>query len=124
MTPSGADSTMQPPYDAVIFDMDGLVTDTVTLHARAWKQLFDEVLADPRARAREPTQPFDMVEDYRRYVDGRAREDGAAAFLTARGVVVPAGTAADPASAWTLHGFAKRKNDLFLDLVATEGVRA
>lgn len=114
---------MQPPYDAVIFDMDGVVTDTATLHAAAWKQLFDQVLADPRARRGAPVAPFDPVDDYRRYVDGRRREDGVAAFLAARGIRVPAGAPGDPPDAWTMHGLGAHKNDLFLDLVATHGVR-
>ncbi|MGZ4531722.1 MAG: hypothetical protein ACXVXP_05165 [Mycobacteriaceae bacterium] len=85
MTPSDRGSTIQPPYDAVIFDMDGVVTDTALLHAKAWKQLFDQVLADPRAVFVTPVDPFDVVQDYRRYVDGRRREDGVVAFLRARG---------------------------------------
>src|ERR1035437_11119703 len=60
-------------YDAVIFDMDGVVPDTASVHARAWKALFDEVL--PRLST-TPVQPFDADTDYRRYVDGRPREDG------------------------------------------------
>jgi beta-phosphoglucomutase-like phosphatase (HAD superfamily) len=43
---------MQSPYDAVIFDMDGVVTDTASVHAAAWKLLFDEVLSDLRGRER------------------------------------------------------------------------
>ncbi len=94
---------VQPPYDAVIFDMDGVVTDTAAVHARAWKALFDEVLADPRARADPSVQPFDIVEDYRRYVDGRRREDGLLAFLSSRKVDLPAGTPEDPEGAWTAY---------------------
>jgi beta-phosphoglucomutase-like phosphatase (HAD superfamily) len=62
---------MHSPYDAVIFDMGGVVTDTASVHAAAWKLLFDEVLSDPRAAVSGPVRPFDSVEDYRRYVDGR-----------------------------------------------------
>jgi beta-phosphoglucomutase-like phosphatase (HAD superfamily) len=115
---------MQPPYDAVIFDMDGVVTDTASVHAAAWKRLFDEVLSDPRPAVNEPVRPFDSVEDYRRYVDGRAREDGVVAFLEARGVDVPMGTPEDLAGTWTIHGLAARKNDIFLELTSAEGVRA
>ena len=110
------------PYEAVIFDMDGVVTDTARLHAVAWKRLFDEVLADPRAGA-PGAAPFDPVADYRRYVDGRAREDGVAAFLAARGVTVPQGNADDPAEEWSVHGLARRKNEVYLDLLASSGVR-
>ncbi len=117
-------STMQPPYDAVIFDMDGVVTDTASLHAAAWKRLFDEVLADPRTHVGGTPRPFDPVEDYHRYVDGRRREDGVVAFLDARGVDVPAGTPEDPAGSWTVSGLAARKNEIFLELASTEGVKA
>lgn len=51
-----------PPYQAVIFDMDGVVTDTASLHAAAWKDLFDAAVADPRARSEAEAQPFDVAE--------------------------------------------------------------
>jgi hypothetical protein len=63
MTPSDRGSTIQPPYDAVIFDMDGVVTDTASLHAKAWKQLFDQVLADPRADVVRPVDPVDPAHE-------------------------------------------------------------
>ncbi|MHB1064081.1 MAG: beta-phosphoglucomutase family hydrolase [Georgenia sp.] len=115
--PSGA----VPPQEAVIFDMDGVVTDTATLHATAWRQLFETVLADPRAGG--PHDPFDAVADYRRYVDGRSREDGVAAFLAARGIDIPRGRVDDQAGTWTVHGLAARKNELYLDLVAERGAK-
>lgn len=115
---------LAPPYDAVLFDMDGVVLDSATLHAAAWKRLFDTVMTDLRLGTGAPPDPFDPETDYRRYVDGRAREDGVAAFLAARGVAIPAGDPADPPGAWTVHGLAARKNELFSDLVAERGVRA
>src|SRR6476659_4380591 len=114
---------MQPPYEAVVFDLDGVVTATASLHAAAWKSLFDDVLADPRAAGDTPLPAFDLVRDYRRYVDGRPREDGVEAFLAARGIEVPTGRPDDPPVAWTVHGLARRKNELFLALVASQGVR-
>ena len=71
----------------------------------------------------KPVHPFDVVQDYRRYVDDRRREDGVVAFLRARGVDVPMGTADDPAGIWTVHGLAARKNDIFLELVSAEWVQ-
>ena len=120
-TPTGA----VPPQDAVIFDMDGVVTDTASVHAKAWKRLFDAVLADQRARAgtTDAPLPFDADVDYRRYVDGRAREDGVAAFLAARRIDVPAGTPLDPPGSWTVHGLAARKNEIYRELLAEHGVR-
>ncbi len=118
LTPTGA----VPPYEAVIFDMDGVVTDTAAVHAAAWAELFDAVLHDPRAGLAPPVAPFDPVADYRRYVDGRSREDGVAAFLAARGIRVPLGGPGDPPDSWTIYGLAARKNELYLQRVAAEGV--
>jgi len=117
--PTGA----TPPYDAVIFDMDGVVTDTAAVHAAAWKELFDAVLANRRSERTGVPEPFDVEADYRRYVDGRSREDGVATFLAARGISLPTGTPEDPPDAWTVWGLAARKNELFLALLAEHGVR-
>ncbi len=119
VAPTGA----APPYEAVIFDMDGVVTDTAAVHAAAWADLFEAVLADPRAHLDGPVEPFDADLDYRRYVDGRSREDGVASFLSARGVQVPTGAPGDDAGAWTIHGLAARKNELYRSRLAAHGVR-
>jgi len=117
-TPTGA----APPYDAVIFDLDGVVTDTASVHAAAWAELFDEALHDPRAGLTAPV-PFDLRDDYRRYVDGRSREDGVVAFLGSRGVDIPLGQEGDPSGVWTVHGLALRKNGLYLQRLTEYGVR-
>lgn len=94
---------------AVIFDMDGVVTDTALLHMTAWKNLFDEALA-----VEAPDQaPFELRRDYRRHLDGRTREDGVRTFLRARGVPVPEGGEEDAPGSFTVHGLAKRKQDFF-----------
>ena len=111
------------PYDAVLFDMDGVVTQTATVHAAAWRELFDAVLADPRSYAK-PDSPFDPDQDYRLYVDGRSRADGIRAFLASRSIQVPEGAPGDPADAWTVAGFSARKNELFLAALARDGVSA
>lgn len=110
-------------YDAVLFDLDGVVTNTAAIHAAAWKQLFDEVLRDSRVHVDDPQNTFDPVADYRRYVDGRSREDGVARYLAARGVRLDAGQSDDPPSAWTIAGIAARKNALFLAELRTRGLR-
>ena len=112
-----------PPWSAVVFDMDGVVTDTASLHAVAWKQLFDSALADESLEGNVDRSPFDVVSDYRRYVDGRPREDGVRTFLSARGAVVPEGEESDDADRLTIHGLAKRKNDCFNAILAEDGVR-
>ena len=111
---------LRVPYEAVIFDMDGVVTDTASVHAAAWKRLFDEVLA---ARAPQ-APPFDPDADYRRFVDGRTREDGVTAFLAARGIDLPRGGPNDPPGAETVSILAARKNRLFEEAIASNGVRA
>ncbi|MBF6209714.1 beta-phosphoglucomutase family hydrolase [Nocardia puris] len=106
-------------FGAVVFDMDGVVTDTAATHAAAWKALFDEAL--PRLAAAAP--PFDIRADYRPYVDGRAREDGVRAFCAARGLPLPEGDPDDDPGALTVHGLAKRKQRLFAAELARTGVR-
>jgi len=116
--PTGA----KPPQEAVIFDLDGVVTDTASMHAAAGKRLFDEVLTDPRLDG-GPYAPFDVAEDYRAYVDGRSREDGVAAVLTSRGINLPPGGAGDGEDAWSVRGLAARKNRINLDLLTEQGLR-
>lgn len=113
-----------PPQEAVLFDLDGVVTDSATLHSEAWRQLFEMVLADPRAGGPGAHTPFDVVADYRRHVDGRSSLDGVAAFLAVRGIDVPVGTPQDSAGAWTVHGLAAWKNEIYLDLLAEHGAAA
>lgn len=111
------------PYQAVLFDMDGVVTQTAAVHAAAWKQLFDSVLQDPRLAGSPRRDPFDEDADYRQYVDGRKREDGASAFLASRGARLPVGSPEDGPDIWSVHGLGARKNDLFLQTVRRNGIR-
>jgi beta-phosphoglucomutase family hydrolase len=104
--------------------MDGVVTDTASVHAAAWKRLFDEFLGSDEAALGRDVAPFDADSDYRRYVDGRSREDGVATFLAARGIDLPTGDPADPPGRPTIASLAARKNSLFEEAIATEGVRA
>jgi len=101
-------------YDAVIFDLDGVVTDTASVHAAAWRRLFDEYLAARPSRVGENHLPF-TDEDYRRFVDGRPRYDGVLAFLASRGITE------DPSA---IRGLGDRKDAYFTESVAREGVRA
>ena len=109
-------------YDAVLFDLDGVVTDTAGLHAKCWKQMFDEYL-QKRARQRgEAFRPFDLATDYRLYVDGKPRFDGVRDFLSSRGIQLHEGNPADPAEVETVCGLGNRKNDLINQLIADVGV--
>jgi alpha,alpha-trehalase len=107
--------------DAVVFDMDGVITDTASVHAAAWKRLFDEYLEEHARRSGEPFEPFDSDADYRRYIDGKPRYDGVRDFLASRGITLPDGDPADPPDRETVCGLGNRKNDLFLAHLRTEG---
>ena len=109
-------------YDAVLFDLDGVVTDTANVHARCWKRMFDEYL-QKRARQRgEAFRPFDLAADYQLYVDGKPRFDGVRDFLRSRGIQLPEGSPDDPAEAETVCGLGNRKNELVNHVIADEGV--
>src|SRR3954452_8752215 len=97
---------------ACLFDMDGVLTRTATVHAAAWKQMFDEFL---RERDGDAFTPFDTLADYDEYVDGKRREDGTRAFLKSRGIDLPEGTPGDPPGAPTINGLSGRKNALVLE---------
>jgi beta-phosphoglucomutase family hydrolase len=109
---------------ACLFDLDGVLTPTATVHASAWKTMFDAFL---RARAQAGGAafvPFDAIDDYDRYVDGRPRADGARSFLTARGIRLPEGSPADLAGAETVRGLANRKDEIFAQLLREKPLAA
>lgn len=104
---------------ACLFDLDGVLTDTASVHAAAWKQMFDEYL---RGRDGDGFRPFDVTADYGPYVDGKPRLEGTRSFLGSRGIELPEGRDGDPADAETLWGLSTRKNDLVQERIRTEGV--
>ncbi|MGZ6966780.1 MAG: HAD family hydrolase, partial [Acidimicrobiia bacterium] len=106
---------------AVIFDTDGVVTRTATVHAAAWKALFDRYLRCRAEATGEPFVPFDD-EDYSLYVDGRARSDGVTTFLASRGIALPAGDPGDPPDRETICGLGNQKNRHFLAELRDHGV--
>lgn len=108
--------------DAVLFDLDGVLTRTAEIHAEAWKRLFDDYLSERPAAAGEDHSRFDDDRDYRRYVDGRPRLKGVKHFLLARGIDLPKGEPDDPPEHETLHGLGNRKNALFRELIEQRGV--
>jgi beta-phosphoglucomutase family hydrolase len=105
---------------ACLFDLDGVLTDTASVHTVAWRQMFDEYL---RQRDGADFTPFDPGADYRSYVDGRTRQDGVRAFLASRGITLPEGEPDDAPDAETVNGLGNRKNELFLATVRKDGVR-
>jgi alpha,alpha-trehalase len=109
-------------FDAAIFDMDGVVTQTATVHAAAWKRLFDAYLEQRLERGDPGFVPFDIETDYRLHVDGRPRYDGVEAFLASRGISLPRGDLDDPADRETVCGLGNRKDSLFLAQIERQGV--
>jgi beta-phosphoglucomutase family hydrolase len=106
---------------ACVFDLDGVLTDTATLHAAAWKRMFDDFLSQRSERSGEPFAPFE-ANDYAAHVDGKLRQDGVRSFLSARGISLPEGTSDDPPGAETVHGLGNRKNEVVLELIRRRGV--
>jgi beta-phosphoglucomutase family hydrolase len=107
----------------LLFDMDGVLTQTATVHAAAWKATFDEFLEQRAEERGEKFVPFDKESDYDEYVDGKPRNDGVRSFLESRGIELPEGSDDDPPGAQTIHGIGNRKNELLLKLVKTDGVK-
>jgi beta-phosphoglucomutase family hydrolase len=101
---------------ACLFDLDGVLTKTAKVHAAAWKQMFDGFLG------KRGGEPFDDVADYDRYVDGKPRYDGVKSFLASRGIELPPGSPDDPPGAETIDGLGNRKNEIVLQMIATDGV--
>lgn len=110
-----------PHHQGVIFDLDGVLTDTARVHAAAWKQLFDEYLAQRPERRGEDHRPF-TPEDYLSHVDGRPRGDGVESFLSSRGIHLPLGSPTDPPGSETVWGLGNRKNEQFLERLEHDGV--
>jgi beta-phosphoglucomutase family hydrolase len=104
---------------ACLFDLDGVLTDTASVHKRAWKSMFDEFLRD---RDGDGYTPFDVDADYLTFVDGKTRDDGVRSFLASRNIDVPEGSADDDGDQVTVHGLANRKNDLFQRHLHSDGV--
>lgn len=104
-----------------LFDLDGVLTDTASVHFAAWKAVFDRVLdADGQGG-----KPFTR-EDYDAHVDGEPREDGVRGFLASRGIELPEGTAGSgdghPEDLTTVAGVGRAKNEDLLARIARDGV--
>jgi beta-phosphoglucomutase family hydrolase len=108
-------------FDAVILDLDGVITDTARLHLSAWKALFDAYLRE-RARLRgEEFVPFSAESDYPAFVDGRPRYDGVRAFLQSRGIELAFGESSDLPNQETICGLGNGKDRLFVELLERQG---
>jgi alpha,alpha-trehalase len=116
-------SISRSSYEAVIFDLDGVITKTAKVHAAAWKRLFDDFLeAKRREDDSDRYAPFDIQRDYRRYVDGKPRYDGIKSFLDSRDIRLPFGNPDDEPGKETVCGLGNRKNEIFHGLLEEKGV--
>jgi beta-phosphoglucomutase family hydrolase len=106
---------------ACLFDLDGVLTDTASVHRGAWKRMFDDYLRHRAAATGEDFRAFTET-DYERFVDGRPRRDGTREFLRSRGIELPEGGSDDPPGAETVHGLSNEKNQLVLGLIDEQGV--
>ncbi|MES2431657.1 MAG: HAD-IA family hydrolase [Bacteroidota bacterium] len=109
-------------FDAVIFDMDGVITQTAVVHSLAWKNMFDEYLHIREKQYNEPFKEFTHAEDYLPYVDGRPRYQGVDRFLRSRGIDIPFGHDTDEPGKETVCGLGNRKNEFFNKVLAEDGV--
>jgi beta-phosphoglucomutase family hydrolase len=110
-------------FDAVLFDMDGVLTATAEVHAQAWKEMFDEFLKERERRLGEPFRPFEIA-DYLLLVDGKPRENGTQDFLASRGIQLPKGSPRDAPEMETEWGLSNRKNNRVHEVIRREGVHA
>ncbi|BAS07006.1 uncharacterized protein Mb3433 [Arthrobacter sp. Hiyo4] len=128
-------STGWTTASAILFDLDGVLTPTATVHEQAWKELFEGFLAS------RPDVPGYREDDYFDHIDGKPRFDGVRDFLASRGIVLPEGAPSDgtagqdstedagqdatrqdlthqDAANATVQGLGNRKNKVFNDIVS------
>jgi beta-phosphoglucomutase family hydrolase len=108
---------------ACLFDLDGVLTDTASVHRKAWKAMFDDFLRKWSERNGTSFVPFDADADYLTYVDGKTRDDGVRSFLASRDIQLPDGDPDDAPTALTVYGLGNQKNQAFLRTVDSDGVR-
>jgi beta-phosphoglucomutase family hydrolase len=109
---------------ACLFDLDGVLTRTATVHAAAWAEMFDAYLRDRAEREGAEFVAFDPGADYDEYVDGKPRYEGVRSFLASRGIDVPRGEPGDAPGTETIDGLGNRKNEIVLAMIRKRGVGA
>jgi beta-phosphoglucomutase-like phosphatase (HAD superfamily) len=109
-------------YEAWLFDLDGVITDTASVHAAAWKATFDEYLKEVSEREEKSCEPFEIDPYHYQYVDGKPRYAGVDSCLRSRGIIVSWGDPNDPPSRETLCGIGNRENALFNEVLRLRGV--
>ena len=109
-------------FDAVVFDVDGVLTNTAVIHAASWKAMFDEYLHLRESRDGETFREFTYEKDYLPYVDGKPRYKGVQSFLESRGIAVGFGDPKDKPGKETVCGLGNRKNATFIKVLKEKGV--
>ena len=109
-------------FDAILFDLDGVLTGTARVHAKCWKKMFDEFLEKISKQTGKPFVPFDSDADYKLYVDGKPRMEGVQSFLESRGIQLPFGSHEDAPDRETVCGLGNRKNEFFREVLEEDGV--
>jgi beta-phosphoglucomutase family hydrolase len=120
--PSGKAVLNRERFDAVLFDLDGVITDTARVHAVAWKRMFDDFLREHASERGGDVSPFDVETDYLQYVDGKPRSEGVRGFLESREIRLPEGRVDDPPDRPTVRGLGNRKNELLKAVIDSDGV--
>ena len=117
---SGMNPVTWPDHDAVLFDLDGVLTPTAEVHMRAWSEMFNAFLSSWEDPAADTSTYTD--DDYFAHVDGKPRYDGVRDLLTARGIYLPEGDPSDAPDLDTVCGLGNRKNDAFNAVLERDGV--
>jgi len=115
---------MKEKFDAVLFDLDGVLTDTARIHAACWKKMFDQFLRQRAEENNEPFRPFDIATDYKLYVDGKLRYEGVRSFLESRGIYIPYGDPGSPPGHETICGLGNLKDEMVKEALRSGGVEA
>lgn len=109
-------------FDAVVFDLDSVITKTADAHRNVWNRLFNDYLKEREHKFNEPSKEFTYQEDYLSYIDGKCCHKGIADFLKSRGIDIPYGELSDDLASETICGLANRKNDVFNTIISEQGV--
>jgi len=109
-------------FQAVIFDLDGVITKTALVHSASWKEMFNDYLRYRDKEYGEAFREFTHIDDYLPFVDGKPRYKGVASFLESRGIDIPFGDPSDPGDRETVCGLGNKKNDFFNSILDRDGV--
>lgn len=109
-------------FDAVLFDLDGVLTATAKVHAISWKRMFDEFLSQRASENKEAFVPFEIETDYKHYVDGKPRSNGVRSFLKLRDIELPDGSPDTASGNDTVYTLGKRKDEIFHSILESDGV--